>query len=230
MITSPAYIHLKSMISKYEEHGSKCIPCSQDVSACSTKFGPFTGEVTAGMLKDFGVDWAIIGHSERREFSDASIVETREVINKKVKNALKAGLNVILCVGKFWPKKKTRAGEPKAHIDIRSSEYVIAQLESLLDGVDLSQKRLIVAYEPSYSVGTGEPVDPKKVNDIIAEIRKWLDTRAVLLKFIYGGSVDENNAPLYVKQDNIDGVMVSRIAHSEKFGKLLENIAANSIV
>ncbi|XP_953320.1 triosephosphate isomerase, putative [Theileria annulata] len=210
VITSPSSIHLASMVSQYNKFGSKCKPCSQNVSHHSNSFGPYTGEITAGMLKDLGVNWTIIGHREC-EIPSKSSDENNEAINRKVINAFNSGLNVILCIG-----------EPKGFNSDLSS-YLSKQLEVKNKDVNLSgEQRLVVAYEPYYSIGTDKPAEPELVNKVIEDLKKSLGKMIKDVKFIYGGSVNEENAHLYIKRRNIDGIMVGRVAHSEKIVELMK--------
>ncbi|EAN32029.2 Triosephosphate isomerase family protein [Theileria parva strain Muguga] len=211
VITSPSSIHLASMVSQYKGFGSRCKPCSQNVSHYSKSFGPYTGEITAGMLKDLGVNWTIVGHSECETPGNHSD-KNNEAINRKVVNALNSGLNVILCIG-----------EPKGFNSDLSS-YLSKQLEEFLKDVNLTgEQRLVVAYEPYYSIGTDKPADPELVNKVIEDLKKSLGDKVKGVKFIYGGSVNEENAHRYIKKRNIDGIMVGRVAHNEKFVEIIEN-------
>lgn len=85
------------------------------------------------------------------------------------------------------------------------------------------EQRLVVAYEPYYSIGTDKPADPELVNKVIEDLKKSLGDKVKGVKFIYGGSVNEENAHRYIKKRNIDGIMVGRVAHNEKFVEIIEN-------
>lgn len=139
--------------------------------------GACTGEISPLMLKDAGVRYVIVGHSERRKHHR----ETDEMINQKVQFALLAGLKVILCIDK------------------------IVQIEKDLKGITEEQlKKIIIAYEPIFAIGTGKPCNPKKAKKIRDAIKNVLKTTPVL----YGGSVNSQNAESYVKEASFQGLLV----------------------
>lgn len=209
VITAPSRVFLGDMVNTYKELQSDCIPCSQDVSAASPSFGPFTGEVTAGMLKDIGVNWTIIGHSERRECGIAGIAETRQLVNRKLRSSLDKGLNAIVCVG------ETRGG---------NMAEVVQQLQDTFEGIEDVSERVLIAYEPSKSVGTDKPVLPEEANAVIQYIKDHTGGRFDGYRFLYGGSVSHSGASSYVKQPNIAGIMVGRIWQDGEFEKTLYSI------
>nr|PVC54110.1 histone H4 [Theileria orientalis] len=212
IITCPASIHLNSMVAHYREINSSCVPCSQNVSDRSKSFGPYTGEITAGMLKDLGVNWTIVGHRES-EISENTTSKNTKIVNKKVINAFNAGLNVILCIG-----------EPE-NFNSNIPKHLSQELQECLNGLDLNGgQRLVVAYEPQCSVGTEKPADPEIVSKVIEELRASMGERGRMIKFIYGGSIDGKNAVSYLKRKGIDGIMVGRAAQEKSFMNLLENI------
>jgi len=158
--------------------------------------GAYTGEVSALMLADLGVNYVILGHSERRQF----LGETDEIINSKIKSALKAKLKPILCVGE-------RAGE-------EMNLVVEAQLQKNLSGLNVSQmKEVTIAYEPVWAIGTGNPCLPDNAQSSALFIRRTL-TRlysrflADKIPLLYGGSVDAQNAADYIKIAGLDGWLV----------------------
>jgi len=166
--------------------------------------GPYTGGVSPQMLKSLSVSYVIIGHSERRSY----LSETDEMINKKVKAALKAGLKVILCVGEHWSVRKKGLAPAK--------NFVKKQLEKDLIGTTnykLQTKNLIVAYEPVWAISTtkGSVVDkPEDAMTMARFIKKILFSRFHFLnsKVLYGGSVTSKNAVAFLSQPFIDGALV----------------------
>jgi triosephosphate isomerase len=163
--------------------------------------GAFTGEISPMMLRDLGVQYVIVGHSERRRYLD----ETDEMINKKVKAGLSAGLKVILCVGEDL---KIRRRGKKAVMN-----FVKKQLEKDLKGTKnykLKIKNLIVAYEPIWAIGTGVPCAPEDAAEMIKFIKNILITHYSLLNpmVLYGGSVTGENIEYYIKYKEIDGALV----------------------
>lgn len=165
---------------------------------CETK-GAFTGEVSPAMALDCGCSWTILGHSERRLI----IGESDALINKKVKTALAAGLNVILCVGETLEQRQQN----------RTEAVVESQLKGSFDGIDADPARLVLAYEPVWAIGTGVVATPDQAEAVHVFIRKWLTQRysaAIAEKLIiqYGGSVNPGNAATLMAQPNVDGLLV----------------------
>ena len=161
--------------------------------------GAYTGEISAEMLKDIGVDYVIIGHSERREYYN----ETDETVNKKVKKAFEVGLLPIVCVGETLEERE--AGN--AEIKIKS------QIEKGLEGISNEQiENLVVAYEPIWAIGTGKTATSEQANDIISYIRQVVKEKygdsANKLRIQYGGSVKPENIKELMEQSDIDGALV----------------------
>ena len=157
--------------------------------------GPFTGEVSWQQLKHFGVAYAIIGHSERRVL----LGETDEMVNKKVRAALEAGITPVLCVGE--PKDVRKNGIAAA------KRYVAAQLEKDLDGA--RRGKIVIAYEPIWAIGTGTPDSPKSAAEMIHYIRERVSREIqATLRILYGGSCTAKNADAFLKEPEIDGALV----------------------
>ncbi|MBI2036961.1 MAG: triose-phosphate isomerase [Candidatus Liptonbacteria bacterium] len=157
--------------------------------------GPYTGEVSWRQLKHFGVKYAIVGHSERRALAG----ETDEMINKKVRAALEAGIAPVLCVGE--PKEVRKNGIAAA------KRYVAAQLEKDLDGV--RKGRVAIAYEPIWAIGTGTPDSPRSAAEMIHYIRGRVPREVrKRLRVLYGGSLMAANADAFLKEPEIEGALV----------------------
>ncbi len=152
--------------------------------------GAYTGEISAPMLKEIGVSYVVIGHSERRQYFG----ETDETVNQRILAAQKHGLTPILCVGES--KQQRDAGETEAHI--------FRQLGKDLVGVD--QSNLVIAYEPIWAIGTGDTCASEEANRVIALIRSQLTNADVPIQ--YGGSVKPENIDEIMAQSEIDGVLV----------------------
>ena len=152
--------------------------------------GAYTGEISAPMLAEIGVSYAIVGHSERRQYFG----ETNETVNLRLRAAQSHGLVPILCVGES--KKQRADGETETHI--------FRQLKEGLAGVD--PKRLAIAYEPIWAIGTGDTCDAKEANRIIGLIRSKLPNPNVTIQ--YGGSVKPENVDEIMAQPEIDGALV----------------------
>ncbi|NEO06549.1 MULTISPECIES: triose-phosphate isomerase [Moorena] len=152
--------------------------------------GAYTGEIAGGMLKEIGVRYVIVGHSERRQYFG----ETDETVNKRLHAAQRHGLIPILCVG-----------ETKAQRDAGETEDIITkQLEK--DLVNVDQQNLVIAYEPIWAIGTGDTCDASEANRIIGLIRSKLKEANVPIQ--YGGSVKPKNIDEIMAQSEIDGVLV----------------------
>ncbi len=162
--------------------------------------GAFTGEISTLMLKDIGVDYVIIGHSERRHIFQ----ETDEGIARKVTAAFQSGLVPILCVGEKLDERE--AG--------RTFEVVARQLEAVtqsLTGDEMS--RLVVAYEPVWAIGTGRTATPEQAQEAHAFIRdrcavSFEKSIANLVRIVYGGSVKPDNVDSLMAQPDVDGLLV----------------------
>jgi triosephosphate isomerase (TIM) len=170
---------------------------SQDVSQHSE--GAYTGDVSAAMLKDIGVTYAIIGHSERREYH----FESDALINAKVKKALETGLRPILCVGESLSQRE--AGQAES--------VVLAQLEADLEGVSFSNANdLVIAYEPIWAIGTGKTATADDAQAMSATIRQALQmlypNHANGIRILYGGSMKPSNAKELLEKPDINGGLI----------------------
>ncbi len=166
---------------------------AQDVSEHPA--GAYTGEVSAGMLLEFGCRYAIVGHSERRQ----SFGDTDTVVAAKAKAALAAGLVPIACVG-----------ETAAERDAGTTEAVVLrQLDAVLKAVGSDASRMVVAYEPVWAIGTGRTATPEQAQSVHAALRARL-TRAGAedVALLYGGSVNGDNAKALFGMADIDGGLI----------------------
>ncbi|MDJ0689758.1 MAG: triose-phosphate isomerase [Xenococcaceae cyanobacterium MO_188.B32] len=152
--------------------------------------GAYTGEISGSMLTEIGVNYAIVGHSERRQYFG----ETDETVNLRLKAAQKYGITPILCVG-----------ETKAQRDAQETENII--INQLKQGlVDIDRRNLVIAYEPIWAIGTGDTCESQEANRVIGVIRQQLDNKNVTIQ--YGGSVKPDNIDEIMAQSEIDGVLV----------------------
>ncbi|KNH10365.1 Triosephosphate isomerase [Candidatus Burkholderia brachyanthoides] len=168
----------------------------QDVSAHT--HGAYTGEVAAEMAADFGVTYAIVGHSERRAYHR----ESPELIAEKARRALDAGLTPIVCVGETLEQRKSG-----------STERVIAeQLDAVLDAMTADQvARIVIAYEPVWAIGKGKSATAEQAQDVHAFVRSKLAKKgaaADVVPVLYGGSVKPENAQELFAQQDIDGGLI----------------------
>lgn len=162
--------------------------------------GAYTGEIAAGMLKEFSVRYVILGHSERRQFQK----ESDELIAKKAAAAHAASLKPIVCVGELLEERESG----------RTEKVVGAQLQGSLAGLSKEQmEETVVAYEPVWAIGTGKTATPAQAQEVHAFIRKRLEklfdeTVARRVRIQYGGSVKAANARELLGQPDIDGALV----------------------
>lgn len=162
--------------------------------------GAFTGEVSGPMLRDIGVDYVIIGHSERRQYFG----ETDETVNKKVLAAFKYELKPIICVGESLEQREKGV----------TADLVRYQLKIALTGISAAQaKRCIIAYEPIWAIGTGKTATSEQANEVCKLIRETVeslydDETANAIKIQYGGSVKADNAEELFNMSDIDGGLV----------------------
>lgn len=172
--------------------------------------GALTGEVSAEMGKNFGVDYVIVGHSERR----IHFGETDDVVNKKLKAVRNAKLGAIVCVGEPLDVRKRGGAAVKKHIR-RQIEQVLAGIPLSLVAVPLS---LTIAYEPIWAIGTGKPATAEDAVEIIGFIKETIKAVSPKLapRVLYGGSVNSGNAQDFLQCDVIDGVLVGGASVDKK--------------
>ncbi len=177
--------------------------------------GAFTGEISAPMLREFGVTHVILGHSERRTLFN----ETDHTVNLKVHTALEQGLTPIVAVGETLDERK--AG--------RTDDRVVAQTRAAFDGVrSASLESVLLAYEPIWAIGTGENCDPIEADRVMAVIRSCLpglDATPIL----YGGSMTAANVASYVERPNVNGGLVGGASLDPAgFAMLVSNAAVRA--
>ncbi len=158
--------------------------------------GAFTGQVSPGMLTDAGCSYAIIGHSERRQYFH----EDDSVVNKKIRAAHKAGLGVIFCVGETLEERESG----------RTFDIIRREIEQGLAGI--GPENLVVAYEPVWAIGTGKTATTDQAQEVHAFIRKSLTTiygaAAEKLRILYGGSVTPENVDNLMACKDVNGALV----------------------
>lgn len=165
----------------------------------SKESGAYTGEIAPAMLLTIGVSYVILGHSERREYFS----ETDGIVNDKVKLALKVGLIPIVCVGEKLNKREKGLTE----------KVVEKQIDgSLADLTEAEGKKIVIAYEPVWAIGTGKTATPEMAQEVHAFIRSRLKRKfgevADTISMLYGGSVNGDNAVGLLSQPDIDGALV----------------------
>lgn len=164
------------------------------------KEGAYTGEISADMLQEIGVDYCIVGHSERRQYFG----ETDETVNRKLKTLLPTGITPILCVGEILEERE--AG--------REQEVVRSQVVKAFEGIEgCDAEKVVIAYEPVWAIGTGRTASPQQANDMCGCIRAVLedlydDVISDRVVIQYGGSVKPENATEIMNMEEIDGALV----------------------
>lgn len=172
---------------------------AQDVS--QHEQGAFTGEASAAMLKEFGVRYALVGHSERRQYHG----ETDAVVAAKAQAALAKGITPIVCVGETLAERE--AGQTEA--------VVRRQLAAVIHQVGQCVSELVVAYEPVWAIGTGKTATPEQAQQVHAVLRAQLaaaSDKAARVPLLYGGSMNAANAAQLLAQSDIDGGLIGGAA------------------
>ena len=168
---------------------------AQDLSAQAS--GAYTGEISAAMLKDFGVHYVIVGHSERRQYHH----ETDQLVADKTKAALAAGITPIVCVGETLAERE--AG--------RTEEVVKRQLAAVIHTNGHCISEIVLAYEPVWAIGTGKTASPEEAQAVHAVLRAQLKAatdQSARIKILYGGSMNAANAASLLARPDIDGGLI----------------------
>ena len=177
--------------------------------------GAFTGEVSVRMLEDIGVDYCIVGHSERRQY----FAETNETVNLKLKKLLAGSIKPIMCCGESLEQRDSGV----------LFDFVKTQLLEGLAGISAEDmKKVVIAYEPIWAIGTGRTASPEQAEEMCAFIRQTLiemydEETADEVIIQYGGSVKPANATEIMNQDEIDGALVGGASlKAEDFMKIID--------
>ena len=176
--------------------------------------GAYTGEISTGMLLDVGCKYVIIGHSERRAMG-----ETDRDVNLKVKAALDAGLTPILCCGESLEQRESNV----------TAEWITMQIKYALEGIEESRiRRIVIAYEPIWAIGTGRTATPMQAEEVCELIRTIIRKQygskiARATTILYGGSMNEKNASELLAMPDIDGGLIGGASLKPvDFSKLIE--------
>ena len=182
--------------------------------------GAYTGEIATNMLVDAGCKYVIIGHSERRAMG-----ETNEDVNSKVLAALEAGLIPIMCCGETLEQRETGI----------TSEWIAMQIKAGLKGVPEEKiRKIVIAYEPIWAIGTGRTATPEQAQEVCEEIRTvvrklYSSKVARAVSILYGGSMNDKNAYELLAQPDIDGGLIGGASLvPEKFVKIIESANQNA--
>jgi triosephosphate isomerase len=189
-VPAPYLAQLQSLV-----QGGALAVGAQDVSAQES--GAFTGEVSAAMLKDFGVRYCLVGHSERRLYHP----ENDSVVATKAQRALAAGITPIVCVGETLAERE--AGETEAVIKRQFAAVVH------VNGHCISE--IVLAYEPVWAIGTGKTASPEQAQSVHSVLRQQLQAATAYadkVRILYGGSMNASNAAALLAQSDIDGGLI----------------------
>eukprot|EP01064_Diplonema_japonicum_P016876 TRINITY_DN24923_c0_g1_i1.p1 TRINITY_DN24923_c0_g1~~TRINITY_DN24923_c0_g1_i1.p1 ORF type:complete len:252 (+),score=73.49 TRINITY_DN24923_c0_g1_i1:43-798(+) len=211
-VVAPSLLHLG-----FVQEGLKDTGFMLAAQNCTVKPGAFTGEVNVVQLKDFGAEWVILGHSERR----AMYGETNEVIATKVTAVLEGELNAIACLGETLEQRES--GD--------TLKVVLEQLASIASAVSKDKwGSVAIAYEPVWAIGTGKVATPEEAQAVHLSIRSWLAENisadvASSTRVLYGGSVNAKNANLLYRQKDINGFLVGGASLKPEFVEIIEAAA-----
>lgn len=167
---------------------------------CWEEKGAFTGEVSPIQLKDIGCDYVIIGHSERRKIFG----ETDEILNKKIKSALKNSLKIIFCIGETLEERENQ----------QTYRILQTQIQNGLKDISKDEiSKIVIAYEPVWAIGTGKTATPDQAEDAHIFVRKEMErlydkNTSDNIRILYGGSVKAENIDELMSRPNIDGALV----------------------
>ena len=175
--------------------------------------GAYTGEISAAMLKDAGVEYVIIGHSERRDY----FKEDDVLLNKKVKKAIEAGITPILCCGETLEQREMGIAVDFIRLQIKSDLKDVAAADAA---------KLVIAYEPIWAIGTGKTATSEQAEEICKAVRDCIrevydDATAEKVRIQYGGSVNAGNAAELFTKPDIDGALVGGASLKADFGKIV---------
>lgn len=195
LVICPPFVYLQQVAQLLK--GSQIKLGAQNISQFG--FGAYTGEVSAQMLVDLGVDYVLVGHSERRSL----FAETDAISAEKVNGALAFGITPILCLGESLDQRESG----------KAIEIVLKQLELGINKLSKSEvEKIVLAYEPIWAIGTGKTASAQEAEDMHEKLRSYLksidEDMAEKVKILYGGSLNETNVASLFKMPNIDGGLV----------------------
>ena len=188
---------------------------AQNVS--STGHGAYTGEINAEQLADFGIEWTLVGHSERRQLYGA----TDEVVKKQINQCVQHKLHVIACIGETEDERK--ANRTFAVLDTQ-----LAAIHAALPDPHSFTRHITIAYEPVWAIGTGQTATAQQAQEVHSHIRQWLSQHvgpeaAHTVRLIYGGSVTSKNAVELIQQVDVDGFLVGGASLKEEFADIIKS-------
>ena len=197
---------------------AKCSGTNIHVGAENVHFeksGAFTGEISADMLTDLGVEYVVVGHSERRQY----FAETDETVNKRARAALAGGLKPIICVGESLAQREQGVTEELVRMQVKIA---------LKDVTEEQVKNVIIAYEPIWAIGTGRTATSDQAEEVCAAIRKVVGELygqdiAEGMTIQYGGSMNPGNAAELLSKPDVDGGLIGGASlHAGKFCEIVD--------
>lgn len=210
VVVAPISLHIASTKAMLN---SNVLVAAQNISADGN--GAFTGEISAEQVKDFELQWTLVGHSERRKLNG----ETNEIVAKKVERAQAAGLKVILCIGETLEERE--AGQ--------TNDVLKQQLDAVKASVQ-SWASIVIAYEPVWAIGTGKTATPAIAQDAHAFVRSWLTENvsaevSASTRIQYGGSANAGNCAELIAQPDIDGFLVGGASLKPEFKVIVKTVS-----
>lgn len=211
IVVSPPFLFLESVAGRIRP---EIKVAAQD---CNAKgMGAYTGSTAPEMLKEFGINNVILGHSERRDIFH----ETNQEVGEKCKKALALGLTVIPCIGEHRAERESG----------RTNEVLFPQLEALAANIT-DWSHVVVAYEPVWAIGTGLVATPQQAQETHAAVRAWFREHvspavADAIRIVYGGSVSGANSAELARCPDVDGFLVGGASLKPEFAQICSNIAA----
>lgn len=213
IVVCPPAIDIKSVYTVIDFDKTKIAVGAQNVHW--EESGAFTGEISIPMIKEAGCEFCIVGHSERREMFN----ETDTSVNLKVKALIEADIAPIVCVGESLSMRDS--GDYVA--------FIVAQVRAALAGLDeTDMKKVVIAYEPIWAIGTGRTATPEQAEEVCAAIRATIADMfgkgvADACRVLYGGSMNVGNVESLLAQPDIDGGLIGGAAlQSDSFRQLIE--------
>jgi len=213
----PSPLHVGLVYDKFT-NGAKCAPQNCNFKGC----GAYTGEMAAEQMVDMKMEWCLIGHSERRgEFGLPTPAESSTLLATKMAYLIEKGLKVILAIGEPLPVREKGIDAVVA--------YCVEQLTPCLPYLDA--EKVVIAYEPVWSIGTGVTASPDQAQETHAALRKWISENkspecAAAIRIQYGGSANAKNAPDLSAKEDVDGFLVGGASLKPEFKDIVAAIAA----
>jgi len=213
----PSNLHVGIVYEKFT-NGAKVAPQNCNFKGC----GAFTGEMAADQMAAMGISWCLIGHSERRgEFGLPTPAESSALLATKMKYLIEKNINVVLCIGEPLPVREKGIDAVLA--------FCVEQLEPCKDMLDPT--KVVIAYEPVWSIGTGVTASPEQAQETHARLRKWLEDNvskdcAENMRIQYGGSANAKNAPDLSACPDVDGFLVGGASLKPEFKDIVAAISS----